>query len=103
MMKRSEDSFMKLLMEVVTRDAVDTVEEKVRDPDIEADPGIEADPEAVEEDQGKVEAPADTRAGGVEVKALRRKRNIRKARAEVKVKKRKLRAAKREAKVRTRF
>jgi len=103
MMKRSEGSFTKLLMEAATRDGVGTVDEKVKDPDTEADPGIEVDPEVAEEDPGRAEVPADTRAGEVAVKAQRRRRNIRKARAEVRVKKRSLKAAGKEAKAKTRF
>ena len=105
MMKRSEGSFTKLLMEAATRDGVGTVDEKVKDPDTEADPGIEVDPEVAEEDPGRAEVPADTRAGEVAVKAQRRRRNIRKAKAEVKAKakRRNRRAAEKEAKVKTRF
>ena len=100
-MKRFEGFFMKQLREAVTRDEVepdtaDTV--RVKGPD------TEADPEAAEENQGKVEAPADMeRVGKVGVKVQERRSIRRRVGAEVKVKRRMLREAEKEVKVMRRF
>lgn len=100
-MKRFEGFFMKQLREAVTRDEVepdtaDTV--RVKGPD------TKVDPEAAEENQGKVEAPADmARVGKVGVKVQERRSIRRRVGAEVRVKKRMLREAGKEAKVMRRF
>ena len=106
-MKRFEGFFMKQLREAVTRDEVepdtaDTV--RVKGPDTKADLDTEVDPEAAEENQGKVEAPADmARVGKVGVKVQERRSIRRRVGAEVRVKKRMLREAGKEAKVMRRF
>ena len=100
-MKRFEGFFMKQLREAVTRDEVepdtaDTV--RVKGPD------TKVDLEAAEENQGKVEAPAEmARVGKVGVKVQERRSITRRVGAEVRVKKRMLREAGKEAKVMRKF
>ena len=101
MKKRFEGFFMKQLREVVTRDEV---EPDTAGPDTEADLDTKVDPEAAEENQGKVEAPADVaRVGKVGVKVQERRSIRRRVGAEVRVKKRMLREAGKEVKVMRRF
>ena len=85
-MKRFEGFFMKQLREAVTRDEMET---DTADTEAEADLDTKVDPEAAEENQGKVEAPADmARVGKVGVKVQERRSITRRVGAEVRVKKR---------------
>ena len=104
-MKRFEGFFMKQLREAVTRDEVETdTDVRVKGPDTEADLDTKVDPEAAEENQGKVEAPAEmARVGKVGVKVQERRSIRRRVGAEVKVKRRMLREAEKEVKVMRRF